>query len=135
MLSNIFINDLFLWLSTADLHNFADNNTISAFSKDLQELIKILEDASECAIKWFTNNCMIVNPSKFQCIIIENSKGKIDPQSLKINSSSTETSKSVKLLGIEIDDHLNFQLHISTVWKNAAEQLNALPCLKVHCKV
>ena len=51
ILFNIFINDLFLWLSTGDLHNFADGNTISAFSKDLQELIKNLEDLSECAIK------------------------------------------------------------------------------------
>ena len=38
ILFSIFINDLFLWLSTADLYNFADGNTISAFSKDLQEL-------------------------------------------------------------------------------------------------
>ena len=37
ILFNIFINDLFIWLSTAELHNFA-HNTISAFSKDLQEL-------------------------------------------------------------------------------------------------
>ena len=59
ILFNIFINNLFLWLSTTDLHNFADDNTISAFSKDLQELIKILEEVSECAIKWFTNNCFI----------------------------------------------------------------------------
>ena len=43
ILFNIFINDLFLWLSTADLHSFADDSTISAFSKDLQELIKILK--------------------------------------------------------------------------------------------
>ena len=58
-------------LSTADFHNFADDSTISAFSKDLQELVKKLEDASECTIKWFTNNCMIVNPGKFQSVIIE----------------------------------------------------------------
>ena len=35
ILFNIFLNDLFLWLSTADLHNFADDSTTSAFSKDL----------------------------------------------------------------------------------------------------
>ena len=57
---DIFINDLFLLLSTVDSHNFA-HNTISAFSKDLQELIKKLENASECAIKWFTNNGMIIH--------------------------------------------------------------------------
>ena len=35
---DIFINDLFLSLSTADLHNLAGDNIISSFSKDLQEL-------------------------------------------------------------------------------------------------
>ena len=34
------MNDLFLWLNTANLNNFTDNNSNSAFSKDLQELIK-----------------------------------------------------------------------------------------------
>ena len=67
-LFNIFINDLSLWLSTADLHNFADNNTILAFSKDLKELINNFEDAPEFAIKWFANNCIIiVDPGKLQC--------------------------------------------------------------------
>ena len=56
ILFKIFITDLFLWLSSTDLHNFTNDNTISAFSKDFQELIKILEDAAECAIKLFTNN-------------------------------------------------------------------------------
>ena len=112
------------------MHNFADDNTISAFSKDLQEFIKRLEDASERAIKWFTNNCMIVNPGKFQSIIIESSKGKIKPQSLKINGNFIETSESVKLLGIEIDNHLNFQSHVSTICRRAAGQLNAFSRLK-----
>ena len=52
-------------LSTADLQNFADDNTNSAFPKGLQELAKKLKDASEYTIKWFTNNCMILNPDKF----------------------------------------------------------------------
>ena len=130
ILFNIFINDMFFWLSTTDLHDFADGNTISACSKDLQELMKILEDASECAIKWFTNHCMIVNPGKLQSIRIESSEGKFNLQSLKINGNSIETSKCVKLLGIEIDDRLNFQLHICAICKKAAGQLNVLPHLK-----
>ena len=51
---------------------------------------------------------MIVNPGKFQSVIIENSKGKINMQSLKINGNSIETSESAKFLGIEIDNHLEF---------------------------
>ena len=129
ILFSIFINDLFLWLRTADLHNLANDNTISAFSKDLQELIKKNLKHIKMWIKWFTNNCMILNPSKFQSNI-ESSKGKIKPRSLKINSDSIETSKSVKLLDIEIDSHLNFQWYVSTIWKKDAGQLNALSRLK-----
>ena len=101
ILFNIFINDLSIWLSTADFHNFADGSTISVFSKELfKELIEKSEDASECAIKWFTNNCMIVNPDKSQAVITESSRSKINPQSLKINGNTIENSESVKLVGI-----------------------------------
>ena len=37
---------------------------------------------------------------------------------------------SLELLGIQIDDMLNFNLHISSIWKSAANQLNALIRLK-----
>ena len=122
---NILIN-LLLRCSTANLHNFAYDNTISLFSKDFQELMKKLENASECAIKWFTNNCMIVNLCKLQSIIIERSNGKTNPQSLIINSNYIETSESMKLLGIEIDNHLQFESQVSTICKKAKGQLSCL---------
>ena len=62
---------------------------------------------------------MIINPGKFHSIIIESSTGKINLQSLKINRN-IETSESMKLLGIEIDNHLHFQSHVSTICKKAA---------------
>ena len=36
----------------------------------IEELIKILEEESEVAIKWFRENGMSVNPEKFHGIII-----------------------------------------------------------------
>ena len=73
---------------------------------------------------------MIVNPDEFQSVIIGSSRGRINPQSLKIYGNSIETSGSVKLLGIEIDNHLNLQSHVSTICKKAAGQLNAFSRLK-----
>ena len=52
-----------------------------------------MEDALECALKWFTNNCMIVNPGKFQSTIIDRYKAKINPQSLTNKSNSIKTSE------------------------------------------
>ena len=50
ILFNIFMNDLFLWIEEASLHNFADDNTF-AFANSIPDLIKTIEKESEIAIK------------------------------------------------------------------------------------
>ena len=50
ILFNIFINDLTMFIKTANLHNFADDNTLSAFAADISNLINILEDESSIAV-------------------------------------------------------------------------------------
>ena len=59
-----------MWIEQASLHNFADDNTLSAFATSIEDLIEILEKESEVAIKWFKENGMSVNPEKFHGIII-----------------------------------------------------------------
>ena len=70
ILFNIFLNDLFLFLEDVDLANFADNNTIYTANKNIEVLIKLLERESKSAIDWFKMNDMIVNPDKFQEMIL-----------------------------------------------------------------
>ena len=72
---NIFINDLFLFINKAKLANFADGNTIYANSAEMEMLQDILEKVSETAIKWFKQNQMIVNPDKFQALVLGNPFG------------------------------------------------------------
>ena len=50
ILFNIFINDLFLWLTKSDLHNFADDNTIAVTCKNLNNLLCTPEKESESAV-------------------------------------------------------------------------------------
>ena len=63
ILINIFINDLYYVLQS-DLHNFADNNTISAISDTVSDLVNSLTDKANKAVDWFHVNKMIVNLSK-----------------------------------------------------------------------
>ena len=49
---------------------------------------------------------------------------------MKIGGKIIKASSSVKLLGVQVDDQLNFKLHISNICKSAADQLNALIKLK-----
>ena len=65
ILFNIFINGVLLWIENAELHNFADGNTISCSEKFLEGLIKSLTSKTEKAVQWFKENMMVVNPDKF----------------------------------------------------------------------
>ena len=66
---NIFINDLIGSIRKSSLYNFADDNTITAFEKDITLLKETLQNEAEIAIQWFKDNFMIVNPGKFQAMV------------------------------------------------------------------
>ena len=69
---------------------------------------------------------MIANPDKFQAIVINKKRENQIIHKLKIYNNEIETTKSVKLLGIEIDNQLSFNQHISKLCSKAAMQLNAV---------
>ena len=53
---------------------------------------------SQNAIKWFSENKMIVNPNKFKSIIIQKSNQTSKPKEILIGNSVVEVASSVKLL-------------------------------------
>ena len=79
-------------------------------SEDLTELLEILRRECETAINWFKTNNMILNPNKFQSMIIS-SKKDLSNSVLKINDVELTIESSVKLLGIEIDNKPSNQLN------------------------
>ena len=51
---------------------------------------------------------------------------------MAIDNQTIKSVPSVELLGIDLDDKLNFNLHISNICSSAANQLNALIRLKSY---
>ena len=69
---------------------------------------------------------MMVKPDKFQVIIIDKRKRDHTNENIVIDNKQIKTVPSVELLGIQLDDKLNFSPHLSNICKSAANQLNAL---------
>ena len=69
---------------------------------------------------------MIVYPEKFQAIILDKQKHGYSNETIKFNNKTVETVSSVRLLGVQLDDKLNFSLHVRNICKSAANQLSAL---------
>ena len=85
ILFSIFINDLLLLISSSELLNSADDNTISAAENTSEELMSTLEKESQVVIDWFVSNKMIVNSDKFQAIVVTRHNKMKDTYSLNIN--------------------------------------------------
>ena len=117
---------IYLWVSKTDLLNFADDNTISAAENTIEKLISTLEQDSQAAIDWFKINEMIVNPDKFQAIVVKKNCRMKDSYALNINKQIINSENCVKLVRIEIDNTLSFDKHIFNLCKKASNQLNAI---------
>ena len=126
VLFNIFLNDIFLMLNDPDLHNFADDNTLSAVGETIQGLVDIMQHKAESAISWMEENDMIANPDKFKAIIITKERQQTENYELNFKGKSISSSAKVDLLGITIDNKLSFEFHISEICRKAGGQLNAL---------
>ena len=92
----------------------------------------MLESESNIAIDWFTKSGMIINPDKFQAIILDKKKSSLTNIPLTIDNQTSKSVPSVELLGIHLDDKLNFILRISKICSSAANQLNALIRIKSY---
>lgn len=126
LLFNIFINDIFKCVTGSSIFNYADDNTLSAAHKNLGELLMILENSASQAIDWFDYNYMLANPDKFQALVIEPGKRQGENHTLKFRDTSITSEPQAKVLGVIIDNKLDFTPHIKMICSKAARQLNAL---------
>ena len=93
--------------------------------------MKTLEQEPESAVGCFKQNEMFVNADKFQAIIL-NKKENEAKYKLTRDNNDIESTKSVKLLGITIDNLLRYDQNISNLCSKAAMQLNALGRLQKY---
>ena len=122
LLFNIYINDLFYFIQYSKIANYADDNTPYYIEEKVEILIKVVETDTSILIKWFKNNYFKINTDKCKLIITNQEQGIF----AKVGNDVIECSKSIKLLGITIDNKLNFNEHALKICKKASQKLHAL---------
>ena len=122
LLFNIYINDIFFFVNESDLTNYADDNTPYAIEYRVNAIITSLENKTGTLMKWFNNNYFKMNANKCQ-LLITNHENDV---SVNIDGQKIECSKSVKLLGVCIDNKLDFNEHVSNICKKVSKKLHAL---------
>ena len=133
LLFNIFINDLFFELSKTEICNFADDNTIYDCGSSLQTIVANLEHDACNLLQWFKINSLKANPNKFQFMIL--GKNVTETFSLNVNETTIEASSNVVLLGVTIDQQLDFKLHVDNLCRHAMYKVYALRRIRKYLNV
>ncbi len=93
------MNDIFYFIETCDLTNYADDNTLHHIASTTEAVLSALRTDTKAAIDWFINNYMQANPSKFQFMFPKHFRYKVDvPDSIEIDSITITRHSNVKLL-------------------------------------
>ena len=119
---NIYINDIFLATEVTDIVNFADDNTPFACDTTTDLVITRLERDIYNLCKWFKLNYLKSNEDKCH-LLMSNPSGDL---SIKVGNEIISNSHEVKLLGITINNSLNFDTHVAKLCKKANQKLHAL---------
>ena len=106
LLFNIYICDLFIENSDIDIANYADDNTPYACSSDLDSVTFKLQKNTEKFFRWLYNNNLMSNAEKSHLIV--STKKNLE---IQVSSCSIKNEGSAKLLGIHLNNDLNFDYH------------------------
>ena len=77
-------------------------------------------------------NSLAANPAKFQTMLVKSNNIKDAELNVTVDNVYLPSSDAMKVLGIDIDDRLNFDGHVSNMCIKAGRQFNALQRLKGH---
>ena len=122
LLFNIYLNDMFYFTKETRITNYADDTTPYAISDDTVTLLNNLENDVEILVKWFQDNYFKLNADKCHLLVSNHD----EDASIIINNEIVEGSKSVKLLGVKIDNKVNFNEHVTNICNKVSLKLHAL---------
>ena len=126
LLFNIYLNDLFYLSECTEVCNLSDDTTFYACDKDLRSLINRLEHDNLLAIEQLENNHMKLNQENCHLLV---SGYKHENIWARIGKTKVWESRKQKLLGVEIDSNLNFDLYVSSLCKKAGKKFSVFALL------
>ena len=122
LLFNIYINDIFLFVDEQCLANYADDNTPYAMDKDIDIVTSTLLNDTNILKRWFNDNYFLLNNDKCNLLVTNHD----EDITITLENEIITGKKWVKLLGVKVDNKLDFTEHVSTICRKANLKLHAL---------
>ena len=107
---------MFYFVNEDTVANFADDNTPYTIQNNIETLLNNLQPDHHTLLMWFDNNFLKLNADKCKLLVTKHE----DEVSITLDKEVIKGNKTVKLLGIKIDNKLDFNEHISDIYKKAS---------------
>lgn len=128
----IFINDLPFFIRELSCKLFADDTTLYHDSEDIDKLINEFTTKVKPLFAWCASNRIDINWSKSYCMFVTNRRIKL-PGSIVLNDNSIQVVETFKLLGVTLDNKLNFRTHCANVCRTINSKLFTIKGLFYLC--
>ena len=116
-LFNLYINDMHRSSDKLKFIHFADDTTIYLSGRDLNVLCRDICTELTKVDDWLMANRLSLNIDKTKFMIFTHNDFDIDECTIKIRDSTLSYVKSIKFLGIHIDDRLSYNVHLASLVK------------------
>ncbi len=146
----IMVNDLVISVPPAIADLFADDSQMFLAADNLEQLINITNECLPKIISWYSANRLLIHPDKTKIIIYKTPLQRYSPEELVLKSNPpifvdlnnineslpekisqicsvpNDSEKSVRHLGIYIDDQLSFHSHFDQLYNKIQKAIFTL---------
>ena len=125
-----FTNDMANTFTNCKIISYADDTQLIVTGNHKQQVKSKLEELIKQAQKWYNENSLMNNASKTEIIIIGKNPTKDQPFYIEVEEGGKlkhlKPKKTIKILGVHIDDQLNWNTQIQSVRKKATNSIRNL---------
>ena len=126
----LYINDMAKISILLFLSQFADDSTITYFSKiSVNHAKTIIEKEFQKVLEWLAANKLIINISKTQLMVFTNTSNR-DNVSITVNNQIINEISETKFLGVMLDNKLYWDAHIKHITDKMSKSVSILKMLK-----
>lgn len=122
--SHMYVDD---YQQPNNLCMFADDHQLYEMDKCFLELQSKLQENAVKASEWYDENMLKGNYGKYKTLTMGKQRENI---TVKIGGVEIESTEKLKLLGVTIDNQLQFTEHISNVCKRSSQRVGVLMRLR-----
>ena len=113
----IYNNDLHFAIKSSKVYHFADDTNLLNIGSNPKKMEKVINADLKTLYNWLLANKISLNCDKTEVIFFHKPGTKAPNIRLKINGKRIYASKTIKYLGMYLDDSLNGSFHCKTLTK------------------